>query len=433
MNQTKIDNPKADESPRRALYFCAIFAAAFLVRMVFVSVFGSHPVSDQIWDDAVGWNLASGNGFTASQSDPRVPGVFRMPGYPGFLSVTYLLFGHSYSAVYAAQSIVDSLSAVLIGSIAYNLVSSRAGIMTGFLYALYPYSAFFCSQIGQDILLTLSVLVALSATVAAARNAGNLWLWLAAGAATGCAALVKANFVLFIAVPFLTALFIIPRARKSVPALLVMAAGLTLAVAPWVIRNYVTFGSFPPLAAGGTGTNLMYLVDELDGGEGELISRYRISPKDGTAFAPYLDSNVDGAALIDREKELAAQAVSELARRWPEYLALMVRHVPRLWLTRHALGRSRFVGLAGQLISWAFLVPGIAGMILLFRRRRALFPLYATIFFITLMYAPYTAEARYTLPARPVLILFAGFTFTLLLEKFASLRMKRIEESPAGA
>jgi xanthine/uracil permease len=86
-----------------------------------------------------------------------------------------------------------------------------------------------------------------------------------------------------------------------------------------------------------------------------------------------------------------------------------------------------------SLISWAFLVPGIAGMALSFRRRRALIPLYATIFFITLMYAPYAAEARYTLPARPVLILFAGFTFTLVLEKFASLRMKRIDESPAGA
>lgn len=431
-----MDNPRPDDSlrsRRRAVYFCAIFAVAFLVRMAFASGFGTHPVSDQIWDDAVGWNLASGNGFTASQSDPRVPGIFRMPGYPGFLSVIYLLFGHSYSAVYAAQSIADSLSAVLIGSIAYNLISARVGVMTGFLYALYPYSAIFCSQIGQDILLTLSVLVALSAIVAATRNAGNLWLWFTVGIATGCTTLVKANFILFIIVPFLTVLLIAPRARRSIPVFMVMAAGLTLVVAPWMIRNYITFDSFPLLAAGGTGTNLMYLVDELDGGEEKLMSRYQVSPTDGTAFAPYLDGQIDGAALIAREKELAAQAVPELARRWPEYLVLIGKHIPRLWLTRHALGRSRFIGVAGQLISWAFLVPGIAGMVLLSGRRRALIPLYAAILFITLMYAPYTAEARYTLPARPVLILFAGFTFTLLLEKFTSLRMKRIEESPARA
>ncbi|HYP26514.1 MAG TPA: glycosyltransferase family 39 protein [Blastocatellia bacterium] len=415
---------------RRTFCFCAVFAAAFLLRVVLIIKFGSHPVNDQIWDDAVGWNLATGHGFTASQSDPRVPGVFRTPVYPGFLSVIYFLFGHSYEAVYIAQSVLDSLSAVLIGLIACSLISERVGIMTGALYALYPYSAIFCGAVGQDILLTFSVLVVLSAVVIAMRRAENLWAWFIVGVATGCTALVKANFILFITVPFLTALLMTRRIRRPTPVFAVMAAGLVLVVAPWVLRNYIVFGSFPPLAAGGTGTNLMYLLDELEGGEEMLIGRYQESPKDGTAGLPYLEKNVDGAALIVREKELAGQAVSELARRWPEYLVLILKHIPRLWVTRHALGQSRLVGLAGQFVPWIFFVPGVAGMVLLFRRRRELIPLYATVSVITLMYAPYTAEARYTLPARPALILFAGFTFTYLLEKFISYRHQYAFDRP---
>src|SRR4029453_16212380 len=76
-----------------AIYCAGIFLLAFFVRLLFIKVFAVPPVNDLLWNDAVGWNLANNLGFTASQSPPYIPGVFRTPGYPAFLALVYTIFG----------------------------------------------------------------------------------------------------------------------------------------------------------------------------------------------------------------------------------------------------------------------------------------------------------------------------------------------------
>ena len=114
-----------------------------------------------LWNDAVGWNLANGHGYTASQTEPRVPGIFRTPGYPFFLAFIYMIFGHSYVNVYFAQAVLDSFSAVVLYRIASRYVSTEIAILSGFLYALYPYPAIFCGVLHQDILLIFATLIVL--------------------------------------------------------------------------------------------------------------------------------------------------------------------------------------------------------------------------------------------------------------------------------
>ena len=54
-----------------------------------------------------------------------------------------------------------------------------------------------------------------------------------------------------------------------------------------------------------------------------------------------------------------------------------------------------------EALSFLVLFLGIISMVILRRHWKPLLPLYATVIGITLFYAPYTPEARYTLPARP--------------------------------
>ena len=379
---------------------------AFLVRFVVVLLFAVEPRNDLLWNDAVGWNLANGHGFTASQHDPRTPGIYRTPGYPAFLALVYSLFGHSRQAVYLVQAILDSGSAVLIGIIALRLTTRRIAILVGVLYALYPYAAFFCGILHQDILLTFATLVVLLLAVEASRSGGGAGAWAIVGVATGLTALVKPNFVLFTFVPALVIWFAVPRARRPGVATMALAFGVLVAVTPWMVRNYVVFRAFPPLAAGATGVNLRLLIEELDGGEQRLIARIRPSERDP---ARYLDTFVDGNALILQERELAKVAGGQLLRRWPEYLLLIAYHVPRLWTTRYSIGHSRLLGVTAAVLSWPVLALGLAGMWLARRDWRRNLPLYLAIFVITAMYAPYTAESRYTLPARPAMLVFVAY------------------------
>ena len=73
----------------------------------------------------------------------------------------------------------------------------------------------------------------------------------------------------------------------------------------------------------------------------------------------------DGQRLIDAEKQKTRQFLKEIKMVWPAYALLIVRHIPRLWLSGHALGHNRVVALVSTLISWLVLLPGLFGMWLL--------------------------------------------------------------------
>ena len=93
----------------------------------------------------------------------------------------------------------------------------------------------------------------------------------------------------------------------------------------------------------------------------------------------------------------------------------MLRHVWRNWLTLNAVGSSGRLLQLAMLLSFAVLLAGVAGMIALSPRWRELLPLYATVLGISVFYAPYPQEARYTLPARPAMMVFiAGFIAALI-------------------
>ena len=393
-----------------------IFAIALVVRLVLVSQFATKPLNDLLWGDQVGWNLAQGNGFTASQSEPRVPGIFRTPAYPFFLAAIYWIFGHTYTPVYIAQCILDAASAILLGRIILLHSSSWLAAVTSFLYAVYPYPGMFCGVVHQDILLIFATLATLYAVSRAIRSdRSSLWLWV--GFALGISALVKANMMLLIVPAIFFLLFYSARRRVIRLAFLLLAFGITLF--PWVLRNYLVFGGFPPLAAGATGNNLRLLVLELNEGEEALrqvgLGDPRTQP--GAFF--------DGRMLIDHEKEEAKRHSRELLRRWPEYSVLILKHIPRLWVTRFSRWHGDTVALVATGLSIIVLVCGIAGMVLTRKSWRTLLPLYTWVIFITLMYAPYTPEARYTLPARPVMLFFVAVLITVVLRRIGWLTRDR--------
>ncbi len=392
-----------------------IFVLALIVRLIFVHFFSIEPVNDLLWNDAVGWNLAQGNGYTASQGEPFVPGIFRTPGYPFFLALVYFMFGHSVTAVYIAQAILDSISAVLLFWIALHYVQKRIAGLAAILYALYPYPTIFCGVLHQDILLIFATLLSLFALTRSMKRPESIWHWLLVGASVGFTALVKGNFVLFIVLPFGTVLFLGITKLRKIRILALIAIGFVLTLLPWVGRNYLVFRSFPLLATGHTGIGLMMVTEELKGEDPLLNRSHDIPIRDLKDFA-------DGADSIRLEKERAREAIPVLRQHWRQYALVMMKHIPRLWLSKYAVWHGYFVKLSGIIISWVVLILGLAGMFLLRREWLKMLPLYLTIAAVTLMHVMYIVEARYTLPARPVMLLFAAYT---LVSGFDAVRRKQ--------
>ncbi len=413
-----VETDASRRSYRNVSWLIALFIIAFAFRLAVVSRMAMPPANDLLWNDAVGWNLANGRGFTATLGEPKVPGVFRTPGYPTFLAVVYSLAGHSHWAAYLAQALIDSLTGIFVWLIAMKLLGAGVAYASGLIYGLNPYSTIHCGILSQDILLTFTVVLALYLIILAGYGSGKTSLWFAAGVTIGLAALVKAFIVLYVIVALLIQCFVLRSAKKFVTAAAFTGLGIGLVVTPWVVRNYLCFHRFPPLAVGGTGTNLTYLVEELREGESALVGKQEVATGDRLSSAVYLNNFVDGAELIEKEYRLAQGAKVEIQRRWPAYLLLVVKHIPRLWITKYTLGQGGAARLAASAVSIVTLITGLAGMLLLRNRWGALLPLYLTVIVITLIYAPYTAEARYTLPARPAMIIFIGALVATAVKRF---------------
>src|SRR5262245_25548648 len=78
---------------------------------------------DHVFNDATAWNVALGNGFTASAGPDFVPAVFRTPGYPVLLGAVYRVAGHAVRAGFLANALLDTLSCLL----AWRLAAADLG------------------------------------------------------------------------------------------------------------------------------------------------------------------------------------------------------------------------------------------------------------------------------------------------------------------
>ncbi|HJZ12192.1 MAG TPA: glycosyltransferase family 39 protein, partial [Acidobacteriota bacterium] len=315
--------------------------------------------------------------------------------------------------VYVAQAVLDAFSCILLYLILSHYTSTVLALLGAALYAVYPYPGMFCAVLHLDILLVFSVLLVLWLLARASKTPDTIGNWILVGVSVGFAALIKCNMILIAAVPAIVAFSLFGRAAMK--KVLIMTFALVLVLLPWIVRNYMAFDAFPPLAVGGTGTNLQYLVQELKGGEEELL---RIGSGPATRG---LKAFPDGAPLIESEKEMTFNAILYLKEHWPQYLLLTLKHIPRLWITKYSKWHGPMVAAIGQGLSWIVLGFGLVGMFLMRHQFRILLPLYLTVLLVTIIHAPYTTEARYTLPARPVMLFFVAAALTAIATKSSAL------------
>ncbi len=401
--QNATSPPFTEWNEQKWLTIGGVFAVAFLFRYFLVTRMPRPLSTDLFWNDSTGWNLAQGHGFTASLSG-YVPAIFRTPGYPAFLALIYKIFGHSIHAALVGNAVLDSLTAVLIVLMGWRLLGPMFGCVAGFLYAIYPYPAIFCANLHQDMLLTLVVVLTLYFTLRAQNQPTHFGWWLLIGFMIGVIAMVKPFMAPYGVVPALVTLTCpeLPTAKKF-KAVAIMVFVSTLVISPWVARNYHFFHSFPPLALGGSADGMRVLLDEIKGGEDAGL---RAAPDEVQTREQALTIVLEGQALVDSERADKALYVPQLRRLWPSWLGVAIGHIPRLWITRRAVGYNPLVSLIATMLGYAVLFFGILGMYIVRHRWRSWIAVYASVAFVTLLYAPIPIESRYTLPARPAMILF---------------------------
>lgn len=402
------------------LYLCVVFALCFTLRVGVAGVIEvAVPVVKRadIYSD-IAANLVRGYGFVAEPGG--APIVWRAPLYPAFLAVVYAFFGeHNETGVFLAQSVVDSMTAVLIFYMGTRLFSESVGLASAVIFALHPLSAYYSLRFLSESLFTLAFTAVIAAWIAAV-TARRLRAFMTVGVLIAVASLVKPVALGLWPLLVICALYQLgnePRHAWSSATVLTVACLMVLS--PWALRNYRVTGELVPVATGGgyalwlgnqmvsegredwevdekTRTHLlerrMAVITGIEQADQPLVP-VPTGPSIRSATQPVHISVPDDHAF-------SMAAWREMASHPFDTALLTVRKVFRFWF-RIFLPDNRWAQSYITLFQTLFLGVAVLGMLEAKRQGVAVFALLVPVLFLTAAHALTFSTLRYSIPTVP--------------------------------
>ena len=369
-------------------------------------------------------NLLHHGVFSEAPAAPYYPGVVRSPGYPALLAAVEWFTGPHVVGVEIVQFAGVALMAVLVGSIGRMVAGPRIGTVAAVMCAIYlPFLSFATSFLTED-LASLGVTIVAWLLIRHGRS-DRAWPHAVTGVALVALTYVRPESAL-LAIPIALVLLLgrsgpwrsIARWRPAVAFVLAFA----LPLVPWTIRNAsVTGGKLVPMSAN-SGSDLLASADQYRGIISDTITTFhaydaqvgRLIGSPATA-AHGIQASVESATparqlQIDQVERTAALR-SFRALPVATLLAALPKRMLYLWGVAYPAPPGRFSGLAHDLAVLQWMVWSLLAVLGLVARRRRLrseWPLWMGAAYLSLAHVVFHVETRYTLPARPVLMIYAA-------------------------
>ncbi len=394
----------------------AALAAAFLVRVLFAFLYWvDKPLThDELEYLSLARNLADGHGFTYDTHEPpdSQPERFgRAPLYPFFLSMVARVTSAAtlVPAIKIAQAGLGAITVLLVALVARRAGGDRAAAWAAWIAALYPplawMSAYMLSETLYTVLAFANVL-ALSKLLDGPHSRGggplgSRWtLALFTGILGGLAALTRPAHLLFL---MLAGLWVLWNRRLSMAA--VLAIGAAVAIGPWTIRNYQQYGRVVLIASEG-GITFWTGNHPLSPGEGDMAANPAIKLDNQR-----LRTLHPGLSPEELEPVYYREAIAAITANPAWWIGLEFKKLFYLWVPvgPSYMLHSRLYRIASWVSYGLLLLPGLAGLAGLWRRRTgpaALWLLVASAILACLIFLP---QERFRIPVvDPALIIGAA-------------------------
>ena len=383
-------------------------------------------------------SLMDGRGFGHGDATSYEPEGLRAPGYPVLVAAGRFITGGNNIGIVLIQSALFLISVWLIYKVAVRTFGPMTGLIFLLFSTIYPFIAYSVGQISPEIpsvfLLSLAFFLLTDPTI---------WRVALAASLIGISAYIRPNLIL-LNFAFAAALVLMDR-RFYRKALLVAAIAIIVAL-PWAARNYLAFGKFTPMpVAKGSGASLLLatwqsrvsiptLVEYGMNGNINAEARFagmadqiedlnrRIGVPENTIFVSL--QNYPGNRKKIKADELFAEAAISNIKKYPlAYLKSTLTNSIRMWFSAYFPENISTVIRYGLLTEGILLlIFGLAGAFVTVRdadeKQRWVLILFATTFlYFSLTLCWLHTEARYTIPARLLLLLFAAHFMDRLIRK----------------
>jgi 4-amino-4-deoxy-L-arabinose transferase-like glycosyltransferase len=383
-----------------------IAATGLAVRLVYVLAITPHlrGRGDSAYYHGLANLIADGRGYVAPGFDAVT--ALHPPLFPLLLSLPSLAGLDGWQAHRVANAVVGTGAIVVVGLLARRVAGERAGLVAALLAALSPVLVSADAAVMSETLLGL---LTAAAGLAAYQllDAPSVARAAALGVAIGLAALTRGEGLLLIVVLALpVALRLRPRRLATLG---VVALAVVVVVAPWTVRNAVTFER-PVILS----TNEGGLLAGANCGRtyrGRDIGSWEIRCVPGGDFA-------DESVAADQARDKGLDYARDHAGRVPVVVAARLGRtfgvLQPIRQARHAEGRAFGLEVAGAIWFWLLLPPGVYGLVLMRRRGVPLAPLLAGLWLTLAATVLGYGVPRFRLPADVALTVLGGVAVAAL-------------------
>jgi tetratricopeptide (TPR) repeat protein len=415
--------------------FLAIFALAFLLRLLYLAEIESIPL----------FNHLAGDGRIYDEWAQRIAagdwlgkGVFyQAPLYPYFLGVLQMFFGHDLWLVRLVQIILGAFSCALIFLIGVRLFSRPAGIASGVILSLYAPAIFFDGLIEKSILdlALLSLLLLLLGQSMDGKSRGIQWL--ALGGVLGLLGLSRENTLILVVIIAIWIVFYFAAATLETRLrwMGLFLAGVLLVLVPVGLRNLGVGGEFK-LTTSQFGTNFFIGNNPTADGTYDSITKVIGEPQLEGPDATRLAQRAVGRTLTPGEVSdyWFGRSIQYIRSKPGHWFQLLAKKWLMVWNAREVEDSDDFyiyqewswlLWSLSWISNFGVLVPlAVLGVLLTIDKWRQLWLLHSIVVSLALSVTLFYVFGRYRYPLVPLLVLFAGAGIVKLIA-FYKVKNKR--------
>ncbi len=233
-----------------------IVAIAFLLRVGWIIVGHTYKFKTADNNFSFGWemgsigaSIAQGHGFGNPFGPPTGPTAWEPPLYPYLIAGVFKIFGiyskASACVLLTINSIFSALTCIPIFLVAKRIFSEKVSVGAAWAWALLPNVMFWCTRAVWETSLAALLLTTIF-WLALTMEDRDGWLpWIQFGLLWGITALSSTSLLSFFPAAGVWEWYRRAKCGKRSIAGVVLAAVIFFAcIAPWLVRNYQTFGKF---------------------------------------------------------------------------------------------------------------------------------------------------------------------------------------------